>query len=469
MQDRGFWVIILLKGKEVAGVKIQIAAPAKALMERLTSAGFAAYAAGGCVRDSILGRAPQDWDICTSATPEEMKVCFSDLRTVLTGEKYGTVTVLYEEGAFEITTFREETGYSDLRHPDGVRFVRSLEEDLARRDFTVNAMAADAAGNVTDCFGGLSDLRQGRIRCVGQAEQRFSEDALRMLRGLRFSAKLGFAIEEETAGAIHRGKEKLLCVAPERLKKELGGLLAGKWAVPVLREFSDVLCLLIPELRPCVGFCQHNYHHKLDVWEHSLAAVEACPEEEILRLAALLHDIGKPGVFFFDKNLLGHFYGHETVSGALCEKILRRLRYDKETVTRVQELVTCHGYPLLEGNERQLKRLLGKLGQAQLQRLLLLKRADALATKTAEPSRAEAEYSRHKALLQDILDRQLCVSLRQLKLSGGDVLALGVPKGPKVGQLLQEALRAVLEERLPNEEEALRQYAQKLWEDMENN
>ncbi len=450
-------------------MKIHIASPVRELMERLEKAGFAAYAVGGCVRDCLLGQTPQDWDLCTCATPQEMRACFSDLRTLLTGEKYGTLTVLYENQSFEITTFRAETGYSDLRHPDGVRFVSSLEEDLARRDFTVNAMAADACGRVRDFFGGWEDLKKRSLRCVGLPEERFSEDALRMLRALRFSSKLGFSIEPETARAIHAHKEKLLLVAPERLKKELSGLLLGQNAIPVLREFSDVLTLLIPEISPALGFCQYNYHHKLDVWEHSLAVMEHCGSEEILRLSALLHDIGKPSTFFFDKNLLGHFYGHETVSAALCEKILRRLRYDGVTVSKVRELVAYHAYPLQEENERQLRRLLGKLGQEQLRRLLLLKRADALGTKTGNEAQIEEGYARQTAILQDIMDRQLCVSLKQLEISGEDILSLGVPRGPRVGEILQRLLTAVLEEKLQNCREELVQFAQSLWKEMESN
>ena len=283
---------------------INIVEGPKVLLRQLNEVGFEAYAVGGCVRDSLLGQAPTDWDICTSALPEEIMEVFSGLHCIPTGLAYGTITVRYEGESYEVTTFRKETGYADSRHPDGVVFLSSLKEDLSRRDFTVNAMAADKDGRVTDCFGGQEDLKKGLIRCVGEATERFQEDALRMLRALRFSARLGFDLEENTAAAIHRQKDKLLRVAPERLRKEISGLLCGKNAAKILDEFSDVIYLLIPELRDCKGFCQYNYHHALDVWQHSLVTLESVPPTETLRLAALLHDIGKPSCFHFDKNFI---------------------------------------------------------------------------------------------------------------------------------------------------------------------
>ena len=441
---------------------IHITPKVEALLGRLNGAGFEAYAVGGCVRDSLLGKEPQDWDLCTSATPEEIKRCFANERTVLTGEKYGTVTVLLDGEPFEITTFRAETGYGDSRHPDGVRFLTSLREDLARRDFTVNAMAADREGAVTDCFGGMEDLKNGLIRCVGEPRQRFEEDALRILRGLRFASKLGFSMEEDTAAAILSMKEKLLLVAQERLRKELEGLLCGKWAGQVLRQFSQVLFVLIPELAPCEGFAQYNYHHAFDVWEHSLRALESCVTEPVLRLVALLHDVGKPATFFFDKQLVGHFYGHNTVGAALCDRILRRLRYDNETRSAVTELVAFHSYPLQGESERQLRRLLGRLGEAQTRRLLQLRRADRLGKGTEAPEQIEADICNAQALLQQVLNKELCFSLKQLKISGRELMAMGVPQGQQVGLLLTQLLEAVVEERVENEPAKLVEYAQGL-------
>ena len=304
--------------------RITIPPQVQALLRQLNAAGFSAYAVGGCVRDSLLGCAPQDWDICTSAAPEQTEACFAADRTILTGARYGTVTVVRGGVPYEITTFRAEAGYADSRHPDRVDFLRELAPDLARRDFTVNAMAADAAGAVTDLFGGQDDLRRGVIRCVGDPAERFAEDALRLLRALRFAARLSFRIDGETAAAIHAARTRLRAVAPERLHKELSGILCGRQAAALLEEFSDVLFELIPELAPCQGFRQYNPHHTRDVWTHTLAVVDGVPPEEPLRLAALLHDAGKPATFFFDKNLVGHFYGHPAAGAAVCAMTARR-------------------------------------------------------------------------------------------------------------------------------------------------
>lgn len=439
--------------------RIAVAPEVAALLSRLNAAGFSAYAVGGCVRDSLLGAPPQDWDICTAARPEQIISCFSELKTVLTGVRYGTVTVIYQDMPYEITTFRAECGYSDLRHPDEITFLDAAEGDLARRDFTVNAMAASADGRVLDCFGGLEDLQNGVLRCVGRAEERFSEDALRMLRALRFASRLGFSIEEKTARAIHALRENLKSVAPERLSKELCGILCGKNAAPVLREYADVLCVLIPELQPCIGFLQYNYHHALDVWGHTLGVIEAAEPEAALRLAALLHDIGKPATFAFDKNLVGHFCGHAVVGAAMSEQILKRLRFDGATVGFVTELVRRHDLPI-EPEERQMRRLLSRFGAELLHGLLRLNRADRLGKKTVPPEPIEAQIAQKEALLERILQEESCFSLRQMQLSGNELLALGVPRGKRIGELLNELLQAVIDGQVPNERQALLRYAQ---------
>ena len=447
--------------------RISIAEGAKVLLQQLNQAGFAAYAVGGCVRDSLLGQTPKDWDICTSALPEQIMEVFSALHCIPTGLAYGTITVRYEGESYEVTTFRKELGYSDSRHPDGVRFLSSLREDLARRDFTINAMAADSHGQVTDCFGGRADLEQGLIRCVGEARERFAEDALRMLRALRFAARLGFSIEETTAAAIHERKESLLRVAPERLRKEISGLLCGKAAAELLDRFSDVIFLLIPELRDSKDFCQFNYHHALDVWQHSLLTLTSIPATEPLRLAALLHDVGKPSCFHFDKYLVGHFYGHAKLSCAYAQRILRRLRYDNDTIDRVCTLIRCHDTPLMprpkEGGskEKTLRRLLGKLGQEQLLQLIELKRADRLGKGNVAPAEVDQQIAEIREILQDILQKELCVRQDQLALSGRDLMELGMPPGPEMGRLLRQMLEGVIEGNLPNERAVLVEFAQK--------
>lgn len=438
------------------------------LLLRLASAGFDAYAVGGCVRDSLLGTAPQDWDICTSAKPEEIIACFSGYRTILTGVRYGTVTVLSEGEAFEITTFREECGYSDSRHPDEVRFLSSLRGDLARRDFTVNAMAAGGRGEIVDCFGGAEDLKNGIIRCVGTPEERFTEDALRILRALRFAARLDFSIEEGTAAAIHGQKERLRSVAPERLRKELNGLLCGKNAAALMEEFADVLCVLLPELAPCIGFRQYNPHHAFDVWRHTLCALQASEPQEALRLAVLLHDIGKPAVFSFDKNLVGHFYGHATVSAAMTERLLRRLHYDNATTKLVTTLVGGHDFALQPMDEKRMRRMLARYGEETTRLLLRLRRADRLGKGTDDPAVIETMTREAEALLARVISGEQCLSLRKLKLNGNDLIAMGVPRGKQVGALLQRLLDAVLDGELANEHEKLVDYAQAILLNMEN-
>lgn len=442
-----------------AGVsRIVIPAQVRSLLLRLNAAGYAAYAVGGCVRDSIRGETPADWDICTEAEPEQTASCFADCRTVLTGARYGTVTVLLDGTAYEITTFREEHGYSDSRHPDGVSFLRSLEGDLARRDFTVNAMAADADGQVIDRFGGMEDLRQGTIRCVGDPAQRFTEDALRMLRALRFASRLGFGVAPETEAAVHALCGRLRAVAPERLRKELSGLLCGQAVRGVLERFSDVLCVLIPELAPCIGFRQWNYHHKYDVWEHTLRAVEAVAPTEPLRLAMLLHDIGKPAAFTMDKQLVGHFYGHAVIGAAMCERILRRLRYDNRTAELVTLLVREHGFYLLENTPKRMRKLLSQFGEQTVRLLLQVRRADGIATGTAEG--AEEKTAVAERLLESVSAQ--CVSLPQMELNGDDLIRLGVKQGPQVGAILHALLDAVLDGSVENERAALLRAAREM-------
>lgn len=442
------------------GVSIRIPPEVQQILLRLQSAGFAAFAVGGCVRDSLLGKQPSDWDICTNARPAQTQACFS--RCLLTGAKYGTVTVLEDGTCYEVTTFRTENGYTDSRHPDEITFLDCLQGDLARRDFTVNAMAADAQGTVTDLFGGIADLKNGTIRCVGTARERFSEDALRILRALRFAARFGFSVEPETASAIHELRESLHHVAAERLRKELSGLLLGAHAVEILREFSDVLCVLLPEIQPCIGFLQHNPHHKLDVFEHTLAALSQTPPEEALRLAVLLHDIGKPDCFTRDEKGIGHFYGHAERSAQIAEAALRRLRYDNQTVKLVTTLVREHNIALQPLTDKRLRRLLADLGEDTLRKLLQLRRADALGTMTADKEQLDTELAHIAHRVRAMLEREGCLKLRDLAINGNDLIALGVPQGTQIGQILQQLFDAVLDERCQNERSALVDFAQNI-------
>ncbi len=422
------------------------------ILQTLQGAGFAAYAVGGCVRDSLLGLTPQDWDICTAARPEETAACFSDRRVLLTGARYGTVTLFLGEEGFEITTFRAESDYLDARHPSGVRFLESLQADLARRDFTVNAMAADETGRVVDPFGGQADLARGILRCVGAPSARFSEDALRILRALRFSARFDLQIEEETAEALHAQRERLAFVARERVQKELCGLLCAKAAGRILREFPDVLGQVLPELLPCVGFDQKNAHHLYDVWTHTSLAVDAAPQEKTVRLALLLHDLAKPACFTLDEQGTGHFYGHAARGAQTAAQILSRLCFDRETVTRVSALVAHHSDDLT--SPRVLRRLIAALGEEDTQNLLQLCRADRIATGTRAPEKVEEECAEWTRALQGVLTQKFARSAHELALGGRELMALGL-RGAQIGQMQKQMLEAVLDGALENTHDAL--------------
>ena len=420
------------------------------ILKTLETHGHAAHCVGGCVRDSLLGRTPEDWDVTTSALPEETMAFFSG-RALPTGLRHGTVTVRTAGGNVEVTTFRTDGTYADNRHPDSVTFTRSLTEDLSRRDFTVNAMAVDLRGQLADPFGGQDDLSRGVLRCVGDPAQRFSEDALRILRCLRFSAVLGFSVQSETALALREHRSLLSGIAAERIQVELQKLLCGMAAAEVLREFPEVIGTALPEILPMVGFDQCSRYHCYDVWEHTLHALSASPATPVLRWAVLLHDIGKPSCFTLDSRG-GHFYGHPAVSAELADGILRRLKFDTETRSAVVELVAWHDRDIPR-SEKGVRRALMKLGEVQLRRLLDVKRADNLGQAPAFRGR-QTEIDRGETILDGLLADNACFSLKQLAVNGRDLLALGL-RGRAVGAVLNALLESVVDGQLPNEKAAL--------------
>ena len=430
---------------------VDIPAPVREILETLGAAGHRAWCVGGCVRDALLGRAPEDWDVTTAARPEETMALFGS-RAVPTGLRHGTVTIRTAEGGVEVTTLRRDGAYRDHRRPESVTFTDSLEEDLRRRDFTVNAMAADPAGDLHDPLGGRRDLAAGVLRCVGDPDRRFGEDALRILRGLRFAAQLGFTIHSATADAIHRSRELLGDIAPERIWTELKKLVTGARAAEVLRAYPDVIGVFWPEVLPMVGFDQRNRHHCYDVWEHTLQALAAVSPEVELRLTMLLHDIGKPNCFTVDKEGQGHFYGHPAESARLAGEMLRRLRADNATAETVVRLVAWHDKNIPR-TRPAIARALGKLGERDLRRLLDVKRADNLA-QAPDYRFVQGEIHKAEAILDRLVAEGACVSLRQLAVNGRDLLGLGL-SGPAVGKTLRTLLDAVLDETLPNERAAL--------------
>lgn len=423
----------------------------KSVLGTLEGAGREAWCVGGCVRDLLLGRRPADWDVTTSALPEETLALFG-ADAAPTGLRHGTVTVRTAEGAVEVTTYRCDGRYRDHRRPERVTFTSSVTEDLRRRDFTVNAMALDLRGTLLDPFDGQRDLRAGVLRCVGTPERRLTEDALRILRGLRFSAVLGFSIEGETARALHRCRRLLTAIAAERIQTEVVKLLCGPWAAEVLRGYPDVAGVFWPELLALVGLDQRNPHHCYDAWEHTLHALEAVSPDPVLRLTLLLHDVGKPPCRTVDAAGVGHFYGHPAVSRTLAENMLRRLKFDTATRETVTRLVEWHDRDIPR-TDRGLRRALLALGEADLRRLMAVKRADNLAQAPAFRG-VQREIDRAEEILNGLLARDECFSLRQLAVNGRDLAALGLA-GPEIGRTLQSLLEQVVDGETPNRREEL--------------
>lgn len=426
------------------------------IINRLEQNGFEAYAVGGCVRDTILGKKPKDYDVTTSALPEQVEECFKDFKVIETGMKHGTVTVAAEGQPVEVTTFRVDGKYSDRRRPDEVSFSASLEDDLARRDFTINAMAYNPKKGLVDLYGGQEDLFIRKISCVGDPCERFDEDALRIMRALRFASELDFSVESRTAEAIRHMKGLLEEISPERISRELTLLLCGAGPFRVLTEFSDVFAVIIPEIKPCIGFEQHNRYHIYDVWTHTAAAVERSEIQPDVRLALLLHDIAKPRCFKQDEEGSGHFYGHEKLSAEMAETILRRLRFPNETVSRVSELIKYH-YVTPIDDEKVVKRLIATVGEENFFLLTEVMKGDNRAKQGSCLERVQTlEHMRSKA--EHIIAEGQCLKLSDLAVKGGDMIELGY-SGKEIGEVLDEMLSAVIDEKLPNEREALIEFA----------
>lgn len=436
---------------------------ALALLQKLERAGFSAWAVGGCVRDCLLGRLPHDWDLCTTALPRETAAVFAAFPLVRAGEKHGTIAVCTEAGPVEITTLRTEGGYVDGRRPGWVAFTPSLEEDLSRRDFTVNAMAWSPKDGLHDPFGGRHDLQNGVLRAVGDPETRFREDGLRILRGLRFAARFSLEPEEKTKEAMLFCAPLLQKIAPERCFAELEGLLPSVTAEE-LTEFAPVICAVIPELAPAVGFCQNNPHHSLDVYSHIARVVEAAPTELPLRLAALLHDVGKPACYTEDENGVGHFLGHAQVGAEMAEEILSRLRCPKRLKDQVVTLILWHG-ACRKTTEKGIRRLLAKLGPDTVRQLLSLDRADCHGKPTDDHQEVFDEFQR---LLDGVLRSDACFSQKDLSVSGKDLLEMGMLPGPGLGRVLKTLLARVSEGELSNERKALLAAAKNLYGEGEN-
>lgn len=433
----------------------------KYIIQTIEDAGFEAYAVGGCVRDSILNREPNDWDITTSATPDEVKGLFR--HTVDTGLKHGTVTVIIKKVNYEITTYRIDGEYEDGRHPKEVNFTSQLSEDLKRRDFTINAMAYNDSEGLVDLFGGQADLKAGIIRCVGDARERFTEDALRIMRAVRFSAQLGYEIEEKTENAIKELAPTLSRISVERIQVELVKLLVSPHPEYMLKLHEMGLTKeFFPEFDTMMETPQNNPHHLYTVGEHTVKALQAAPPDKNVRLAMLLHDIAKPATRTTDEKGINHFYGHPNLGAEMAKKILRRLRFDNDTIDTVSLLVLYHDY----GNGANItskftRKLIHKVGKDNFPTLLSVKRADIQAQSDYELAEKIGRLDAMNAYYEEVLQKDMCVSLKDLAVTGSDLIKAGMKPGKELGVALNKLLEIVLEEPNLNNKEVLIEHLKK--------
>lgn len=426
----------------------------------LQDAGYEACVVGGYIRDLVMGRQPEDADIATNALPPDTERVFADFRLIETGLKHGTVTALVDGMPIEITTWRVDGEYRDHRRPDSVSFTADLREDLARRDFTMNALAWDGRGDIVDPFGGRADIKKKLIRCVGDPALRFREDALRILRALRFSSVLGFRLEAATAAAARENRELLREISAERISAELRKLLCGQNVRPIILDYTDILGVPLPELLPMKGFEQNNPHHIYDALKHTALVVQHIEARPHLRTAALLHDIAKPLCYSRDDKGVGHFYGHGSLGAEMAENILKRLKLDNATKERVVQLIRYHDANIGE-DPPSVKRWLRRLTPETFFDLLALKRADDLGQNPDYADR-RAHYDKLEAMAKQILTEQTCLSLKDLAVNGHDLAALGAAPGKALGELLDQLLEGVTDGRLENRAETLKAEAAKL-------
>lgn len=442
---------------------IEIPSDVNFLIDRLCGSGYMAYAVGGCVRDCIIGRQPDDWDICTSAVPDEVIGVFADFDLICTGRRHGTITVVIDDKKYEVTTFRIDGNYTDNRRPDSVEFTTDIIQDLSRRDFTVNAIAFNNTDGLIDPFGGAEDIKKKLIRCVGDAKLRFGEDSLRIVRAVRFAAKLGFNIEQSTAGQIHMQCQSIKNISAERFREELCKIAVSDGFADVLKDYTDVFKVFIPELGYCENFAQNNPYHIYDVFKHTVSVVKNCDSDDVVvRLAALFHDIGKPHSYQ-DDNGIRHFLGHSAKSGKMTGDIMRRLKFSNACTAQVTELVKYHDVQL-ENNDRCIKRWLSKIGEKQFDRLMCLKKADISGQnpKMLDDGILKIDGIRQRAL--KIITQSECISLKELNISGSDIIAAGCPRDKTVGIILNKLLEMVIDEKAENNREELLKQAEMLLE-----
>jgi len=441
-------------------MKIQLPEKVSHIIQTLQEHGYEAYAVGGCVRDSILGRVPDDWDITTSATPLETKALFS--RTFDTGIEHGTITVLLDKDAFEVTTYRVDGKYEDSRHPSEVTFTRSLKEDLLRRDFTMNAMAYNDSEGLVDIFGGLQDLNNKTIRCVGNAKARFGEDALRILRAVRFAAQLGFKIEEKTRLGIVELAPTLANISAERIQVELIKMLVSPNPVMIKTAYElGITKVILPEFDVMMQTEQETPHHKYSVGEHTLKSLEFVRPDKVLRLTMLFHDVAKPVMKTIDEKGVAHFKMHDVKGVEMTKQILRRLKFDNDTMNKVVKLVQYHDYRM-PAEAKNVRRAMNKIGEDLFTYYLEVRRADALAQSEYMQEEKLQNIEEIKFRYEEIVKRQECVSLKDLAVSGSDLIAEGMKPGKEIGEILNKLLEMVIENPELNSKEKLLELKDKI-------
>lgn len=445
-------------------LKIEIPSSANEIIHNLQNNGYEAFLVGGCVRDSILGRPIHDYDITTSATPYEMMKVFKDKRIIETGLQHGTITIVIDDKPYEVTTYRIDGNYSDSRRPDKVTFTRSLKEDLKRRDFTINAMAYNDEVGLVDPFNGMEDIKYHKIQCVGKPEDRFAEDALRILRAIRFASQLSFVLEPNTDYILHKMYQNLENISVERINSEFCKIAASSNFCVQMVLYSDVFSLFIPEIKDMFGFQQNNPYHIYDVWNHTVHAVQAyeCDCEPdlnsrdlITSLAVFFHDIGKPHCYQDGEDGIRHFKGHGRVSADMTDEIMKRLRFDNDTREKVVELVYYHD-ATFEVGKKYVKRWLNKIGEEQFRRLLNVRRADIKAQADINQETRLQKIDNIGYILEEVLQDDECFSLKDLAVNGKDVMdTMLIKSGKEVGYWLNEILTRVIDGRLKNDREDL--------------
>ena len=437
--------------------------PAKWIIHELTVMGYKAYIVGGCVRDSLLGKRPKDWDICTNAKPEAVIDIFRSrgMEVIETGLQHGTVTIHNPGGGnYEVTTFRVDGEYTDGRHPDSVEFIDDITADLARRDFTINAMAYNDEDGLIDPFGGAKDLRMKLIRCVGDPDKRFQEDSLRILRAMRFASTYKFQIVSNTISAMNRNCHLLHNISAERICNELCRMLHGENILYVLLQYCDIIAEIIPDLRECIGFEQNNPYHQYDVYGHIAHAVSEYKGGDIsIKVALLLHDIGKPKSYVTDERGRGHFYGHPAVSHEMAKHILERLKFDNRTRDEILELVLYHDVEI-KASRKIARRLLSKIGIDRVIQLIEVKRADILSHSDKTHGNRLETLQEFASIVDDVITENECFTIKDLAVNGHDICALEV-SGPMVGRVLKHLLDKVIDETLMNDHESLIEEAKK--------